>query len=353
MARIVIIGAGVMGSAAAVPAAVNGHEVRLVGTHLDRAIIAALKTDRATHPRLGAALPDAVIPMDFDALGPQDLDDADLVMVAVSSPGIGWAAELLQRLLTVPRPIALMTKGLDERGVTDPPRIMTEVVAEAMAAKGVTGCALIGIGGPCIAKELGLRRLSAVVYGGTDAAALNAAKTLMETPFYRVHLSDDLAGVEAAAPLKNFMAIGVSAVAARHGGAPSDPNAEGWSLNAASFAFTQALTEMRRLVGWIGGRDDTATGLAGMGDLHVTVGGGRNSKLGRYLGAGMTIGQACAGPMSGETVEGVDTGRAMAPGLMSAIQAGRIAAAELPMTTALLASILDDVPFTYEPDWIV
>ena len=37
MARIVIIGAGVMGSAMAVPAATNGHQVSLVGTHLDRA----------------------------------------------------------------------------------------------------------------------------------------------------------------------------------------------------------------------------------------------------------------------------------------------------------------------------
>ena len=50
MARIVILGAGVMGSAMAVPAATNGHQVSLVGTHLDSEIIASIKS--TSHPRL-------------------------------------------------------------------------------------------------------------------------------------------------------------------------------------------------------------------------------------------------------------------------------------------------------------
>ena len=39
MAIITIVGAGMMGSALAFPARENGHEVRVVGTHLDRDII--------------------------------------------------------------------------------------------------------------------------------------------------------------------------------------------------------------------------------------------------------------------------------------------------------------------------
>ncbi|MEZ5668558.1 MAG: glycerol-3-phosphate dehydrogenase [Alphaproteobacteria bacterium] len=348
MANVVIIGAGVMGSAASVPAADRGHRVTLAGTHLDRDIVAALRADRGAHPRLGAALPQTVQPVDFEALTPADLAEADLIMVAVSSPGIRWAADLLGRLMTAERPVALMTKGLDEAGADRPPRIMPAVIADTLQAKGLGGSPLIGIGGPCIAKELGLRRLTAVIYGGSDPAAVAAACALMQTPYYRTHATDDLMGVEVAAPMKNFMAIAVSAIAARHG-AGENP----WSLNAASFGFTQAQQELRRIVGWLGGRDATATGLAGMGDLHVTVGGGRNSRLGRHLGRGMTIAQACAGPMAGETVEGVDTGRALAPGLAAAIRAGRLDAAQLPMTVALLASILDDAPFTYEPDHLI
>lgn len=348
MANIVIVGAGVMGSAAAVPAADNGHAVTLVGTHLDRAIVAALRTDRGAHPRLGAPLPQSVMPVDFEDLSSDRLDAADLIMVAVSSPGIDWAADLLAGRLTTARPIALMTKGLDDQGGKAPPRIMPDVIGAALQARGLHGCPLIGIGGPCIAKELGLRRLTAVVYGSENAGAIADARALMETAYYRVHASDDLPGVEAAAPLKNFFAIAVSAIAARHGAGP-DP----WSLNAASFGFTQAQAELRRLVGWLGGRDETATGLAGMGDLHVTVGGGRNSKLGRHLGQGMTIGEARGGPMAGETVEGVDTGRALAPGLQAAIRSGRIPADSLPMTRALIDSILTDAPFAYVLDHVI
>ena len=44
MAVITIVGSGMMGSALAFPARENGHEVRLVGTHLDREIIEAART---------------------------------------------------------------------------------------------------------------------------------------------------------------------------------------------------------------------------------------------------------------------------------------------------------------------
>ena len=45
MATIVIIGAGMMGSAMSVPASDNGHTVRIVGTPLDREIIDHARTE--------------------------------------------------------------------------------------------------------------------------------------------------------------------------------------------------------------------------------------------------------------------------------------------------------------------
>ena len=46
MAVITILGAGVMGSAMTLPARDRGHEVRLVGTHLDRRIIDSVRSHR-------------------------------------------------------------------------------------------------------------------------------------------------------------------------------------------------------------------------------------------------------------------------------------------------------------------
>ncbi len=54
-------GRGLMGTAVAWPLVDNGHEVRLVGTHLDAAIIRSC-LDRGWHPKLKRQLPDGIMP---------------------------------------------------------------------------------------------------------------------------------------------------------------------------------------------------------------------------------------------------------------------------------------------------
>ena len=54
MTTVAVLGSGIMGSALAVPLTDNGHEVRLVGTHLDREIIDSVKSSRI-HPNLDLA----------------------------------------------------------------------------------------------------------------------------------------------------------------------------------------------------------------------------------------------------------------------------------------------------------
>ena len=40
------------------------------------------------------------------------------------------------------------------------------------------------------------------------------------------------------------------------------------------------------------GRKETVKGLAGLGDLYVSSGGGRNAKMGAYIGEGLTFSEA-------------------------------------------------------------
>jgi 3-hydroxyacyl-CoA dehydrogenase len=61
MAVITMVGAGVMGTALTFPAADNGHEIRLVGTHLDDDIIQSIKESRF-HPKLRRHIPDNITP---------------------------------------------------------------------------------------------------------------------------------------------------------------------------------------------------------------------------------------------------------------------------------------------------
>ena len=55
MAQIVVLGAGMMGSAFTTPLADNGHSVHLVGTHLDGDIIEEIHASHF-HPRLNCRL---------------------------------------------------------------------------------------------------------------------------------------------------------------------------------------------------------------------------------------------------------------------------------------------------------
>src|SRR5215212_1359668 len=111
MSTVVILGSGVMGSALSVPLADNGHDVRLVGTHLDRAIIDAVR-DTGTHPRLGRELPAAVRPFQLEEAATA-FDGADIVLSGVNSLGVRWAGEQLASLLRPGQLVIAIAKGVD------------------------------------------------------------------------------------------------------------------------------------------------------------------------------------------------------------------------------------------------
>jgi glycerol-3-phosphate dehydrogenase (NAD(P)+) len=89
-------------------------------------------------------------------------------------------------------------------------------------------------------------------------------------------------------------------------------------------------------------------GLAGVGDLYVTVGGGRNGKLGACLGRGLRVTDALSGPLKGETVEGVDTGRSLAGAFQAAVGKGALAAAAFPLASSLISAITNDTLFAFD-----
>jgi glycerol-3-phosphate dehydrogenase (NAD(P)+) len=342
MTRIVIIGSGVMGTSIAVPALDNGHEVILVGSPLDDPIIEAMAAGRP-HPKLDVPLEGNVRYLRQDQLDAPTLESADVLLLGVSSAGISWILDYLIGFGVPVRRLMMITKGLDVpaegRVRTLPPRIR-EVLRKFGAPPPI-----VGVGGPCIARELANRAPTAVVYGHDDRDAGRFCRDLFETETYQIRLSADLTGIEANAPLKNFMAIGVASTWARF----PDPVKPGErQMNPAAAVFEQAVNELALLTRWLGGDPMTAYRLAGTGDLFVTVNAGRNSKLGLRLGAGDLVSEALAGPLQGETVEGVDTGRALGPALYGAWSSDPALAAEMPLTRALLNSILHDLPFIYD-----
>ena len=259
----------------------------------------------------------------------------------VSSPGIDWAAGRLRDAQAEPDLLALVTKGL----VAWDGKVRT--YAHALPdALGRAVPRLVGIGGPCIARELAMGYPTRVSFAATEMAAAAKLRGLLQTSTYRIQVTSDLVGVEACAALKNFLCIGVSAMFAAY--ALDDGHAK----NPVAALFNQAVLELAQLSDWIRGEPADAPGaafdLAGMGDLHVTVGGGRNSRLGRLLGEGQSLQTIQDGPMRGVTVEGVDTGRQLGPALHDACDAGVLDRRQLPLCLAILACIEHDARFTLD-----
>ena len=94
---------------------------------------------------------------------------------------------------------------------------------------------------------------------------------------------------------------------------------------------------MRYLTKYFKGKDETTFGLAGVGDLYVSAAGGRNSKMGSYLGKGFTFKSAKKRFMPKDTVEGEQLAREIAPFILKKINKKKI-----PLMINLLKAILNN-----------
>ena len=341
MARVAILGAGVMGSAMAVPAATRGHAVALVGTHLDEDTIRSVQGN-GWHPRLGLPMPKGVTAHPSTAFGEALDDDADLLILGVSSVGVLWAVDRLAETLRRPLPVLMITKGIAARdGTLD---VLPAVVRRAVKER--TGIALpvMAVGGPCIAGELAAGRDTSVVIAGDDRALVERTIALLGAPFYHARASTDVVGVETCAAFKNFFAIAVGSAAGRlerEGKAPNGALAH----NLAAGLFTQSLRELLILVEALGGARESVEGLPVAGDLYVTCQAGRNARMGRLLGLGLTYGAAKAEHMPQDTVEGADLALTIGPALEAMWADRRLPADRMPLSRALLHAIARDAPF--------
>jgi glycerol-3-phosphate dehydrogenase (NAD(P)+) len=337
MATIIILGAGVMGSALSFPLADNGHTVHLVGTHLDAELIRSVKSS-GYHPGLKVNLPGSVVPFDYLELS-EALKKAELVVLGVSSVGIPWAAQQLGQTLPSPLPTLALTKGLaaSEKGLEILPRIFKRLLPEPLQ-----GTKLLAIMGPCIAAELAVRRHTSVVLSG-DVSVFAEVTALLQTPYYHVWTSSDFVGTETCAAFKNFYALLVGmakGILERDGEVENKANTH----NLSSSLFAQALYEMEHIVQYMGGDARSVYGLPGAGDLYVTCQSGRNGRMGSWLGKGLTFSEAKNKHMPTDTIEGAELAKALAPRLRQLLQEGKLKREKLPLLELALKVVCDDAP---------
>ena len=108
-------------------------------------------------------------------------------------------------------------------------------------------------------------------------------------------------------------------------------------LNTASALIKQSIHEMEIFVEHLKGKKETVRGLAGLGDLYVSSGGGRNAKMGSYIGEGLTFSEAKKTKMENVTVEGADLAKEIAKKVNEDFDKKK-----LPLMLAMINAITND-----------
>ena len=176
--------------------------------------------------------------------------------------------------------------------------------------------------GPCLAKELARKKQTSVIVANKNINIAKKIGKMISTNYYLTEFSRDIIGVEVCSAIKNIYAMIIGA---------------GQSLNASSNLFQKSVLEMNYLTKYFKGKEETTLGLAGVGDLYVSAAGGRNSKMGEFLGRGFTFKNAKKKFMLNDTVEGEQLAKEIAPFVLKKIKKNKI-----PLMNNLLRTIINN-----------
>ena len=344
MSKIVIIGCGAMGTAFAFPCLDNNHDISIVGTHLENDFIDQVKINKRLHPGLNVNIPEEVNLIKFENFDKILSLNVDLIVLGISSKGIEWAADQLSRVYSnkkLPN-LLMLTKGLSIHNNTY--ELLVDKLERLLSEKGIKDVSISAIGGPCLATGLVNKVHSSVVVANKELTVAKKIAGMLNTNYYHTSYSDDLNGVEVSAAIKNIFSMAVGAAKGLCSNNVSEEIREKNYLNTASALIKQSIQEMEIFVEHLKGRKETVKGLAGLGDLYVSSGGGRNSKMGAYIGKGMTFSEAKKTKMEKVTVEGADL----------AIEIGKkvnqdFDKKKLPLMLGMINAILDNKKL--ELDW--
>jgi glycerol-3-phosphate dehydrogenase (NAD(P)+) len=333
MAKILILGAGSMSTAFAFPCIDNKHQVSIVGTHLEDDFINIIKSNKNIHPTLKSKIPNNVKLYKFNNFH-NLLKDTDLIVLGVSSKGINWALDQLKKIKNNQQ-ILILTKGLyvNKKNRYE---VYPDTVKNFLLKKEIKNLKVSVAAGPCLASDLSNRLLTNVIFANKHISVVRNLSKMLSTSYYKIKCSKDVTGVAACAGIKNIyaMIVGTSM------GINSKNEKDNKNLNTAAALFNQSITEMCYFIKKIGGHESTVMDLAGVGDLYVSCTGGRNSKMGKFIGMGMTYKKVKKNKMRNDTVEGADLIFDIGNKIVK-----DFTVKELPLMTSFIKALLNNTKF--------
>jgi len=264
--RVAVLGAGSWGTTVAHLCA---HNAPTTLWSRDPAVAAAIN-ERNENPRYleGYELhPELQSSADL----PDIVANTDLLVMGVPSTAFRETLAAVRPHLRPWVPVVSLAKGL-ELGTA---KRMTEVIDEELPGRPVGV-----LTGPNLAKEILAGDAAAAVVAFTNLRIAERMQEIFTHQLFRVYTSTDVIGCELGGALKNVIAL-----------AAGMADGLGTGDNTRAAVMTRGLAEVTRLGVALGGRPETFSGLAGMGDLLATCMSpqSRNRHVGEQLGKGRTL----------------------------------------------------------------
>lgn len=315
MTRIAILGGGSWGTALAIilSRSPRSHEISL-WVHDGELALEIQRSRENVNYLPGHRLPEGVM---VTRLIEQAMNGASIVVGAMPSAYAGEVYAKAVRGLSRQAVIVSATKGLEPETHAR----MSDVISQVIPVELISGMAVLS--GPSFAGEAAGCAPTAVVLASREAALAAELQEEFAAPNFRLYTNNDVQGVELAGAMKNVIAIAAG-------------TCQGLELgsNALAALITRGLAEMSRLTVAVGGRQETLSGLAGLGDLVLTCNGSlsRNRRVGIELAKGHPLSEILR-RMHG-VAEGVGTTAAL---LRLAAEHG----IELPITAQVSALLHD------------
>lgn len=282
--KIAVIGAGAFGTAMAVLAARNGHNVSLYARKAE--VCAAINKEHKNPNAKGLEhfelSPLIVAVNTFE----EACKDAKIILHALPAQTTPDFISENKALIPPDAVFCWTSKGLYLKKKC----LLSTAISEAFDRPQP----LALLSGPSFAKQLVEGHPTAVVVASKLLYNAVSVQRALSGLTFRIYTTQDLVGVELGGALKNPLAIGAGMI-----------EASGMGINTMAFFLTRACRELQMLAIAMGGRAETVNGLSGIGDLMLTAFGdlSRNRTCGMRLAKGETL----EAILADSTVEGVPT----------------------------------------------
>jgi glycerol-3-phosphate dehydrogenase (NAD(P)+) len=288
MKKIAIIGGGSWGTALAIALSRSSRSHGLSLWAHSPEIVEMLSARRVNE----IYLPDFTLPAEVEVTSSLEkaLAGAEIILGVMPS---AYARKIYAAIRPFAKPDSVFvsaTKGLEP----DTHARISEVIAEEIGAHSSSRIAILS--GPSFALEVAAGHPTAVVLASANEPLASEVQEEFSGPRFRLYTNDDVIGTEIAGAVKNVIAIAAGICTGLELG-----------TNAVAALVTRGLAEMTRLAVALGGRRETLSGLAGVGDLILTATGNlsRNRSVGIELGKGRELSEIIGSTRS--VAEGVGT----------------------------------------------